>query len=95
MQNIPLQDKRDRILQIAARHGARNLRIFGSRGRGDAGPGSDLDVLIDLDPGRSLLDIVAVKQDLEDLLGCQVDVVTAPSLSRHIRDAVLRQAVPL
>jgi len=52
------------------------VRVFGSLARGEAGPDSDIDILVKRDPGRSLLDIVAIKQDLEDLLGCEVDVVT-------------------
>ena len=87
--------KRERILSIAASHGALNVRVFGSRARGEARPDSDLDVLVTLTPGHSLLDLVAIKQDLEDLLGCAVDVVTEASISPYIRDNVLKEAVPL
>jgi predicted nucleotidyltransferase len=87
--------QREEILRLAAKHGAYNVRIFGSVARGEAGPESDLDVLIDLDSSRSLFDLIGFKQDLEDLLGCAVDVVTAPTLSRYIRDEVLAQAVGL
>jgi predicted nucleotidyltransferase len=90
-----LRDKRDEILQIAASHGARDVRVFGSMARGEAGPDSDIDILVKLDPGRSLLDIVAIKQDLEDLIGCEVDVVTEASISPYIRAEVLREAVSL
>ena len=90
-----LQDRRMDILQIAARHGARTVRIFGSVARGEAGPGSDVDVLVNLNPGRSLLDIVAIKQDLEDLLGRKVDVVTEAAISPYIREHVLEEAVEL
>jgi predicted nucleotidyltransferase len=90
-----LQDKRDEILRIAAIHGAQDVRVFGSLARGEAGPESDLDILVKLDPGRSLLDIVAIKQDLEDLLGCDVDVVTEAAISPYIREEVLREAVSL
>ena len=90
-----LQEKRDEILRIAASHGAQDVRVFGSLARGDAGPGSDIDILVKLDPGRSLLDIVAIKQDLEDLLGCEVDVVTEASISPYIREEVLREALSL
>ncbi|HEY7388373.1 MAG TPA: nucleotidyltransferase family protein [Bryobacteraceae bacterium] len=69
--------------------------MFGSFARGEDNPASDLDLLIDLEPGRSLLDIVAIKQDLEDLLGISVDVVTERSISPYIRDAVLREAVAI
>jgi len=88
-------DHRDEILTIAARHGARSLRIFGSIARGDARPDSDVDVLVKLEPGRSLLDLVAIKQDLEDALGRSVDVVTERSLSLYLRQRVLADAVPL
>lgn len=91
--NTVLKDKREEILRIAQSHGAHNVRVFGSLVRGEAGPGSDLDILVKLDPGRSLLDIVAIKQDLEDLLGCAVDVVTEAAVSPYIRDQVLREAV--
>jgi uncharacterized protein len=90
-----LKNKRDEIIKIAARHGARNLRVFGSHARGEASSKSDLDLLINLEPGRSLLDLIAIKQDLEDLLGCAVDVVTEDAVSPHIRDQVLQDAVSL
>jgi predicted nucleotidyltransferase len=83
------------MLQIAASHGAEDVRVFGSIARGDAGPGSDVDILINLEPGRSLLDIVAIKQDLEDLLGCKVDVVTEAALSPYIREQVLKESIAL
>src|SRR6266852_6147264 len=84
------QDQRDRILAVAGEHGAHNVRVFGSRARGSARPGSDLDLLVTLEPGRSLLDLIAVKQDLEDELRCRVDVVTEAALSPYIREEVLR-----
>ena len=88
-----VRDKREEILRIVASHGARNARVFGSLARGEAGPDSDVDILVSLDPGRSLLDLVAIKQDLEDLLGCEVDVVTEAAISPYIRDRVLSEAV--
>ena len=90
-----LQRKRDEILRIAASHGARDVRVFGSFARGEAGPESDIDILVKLDPGRSLLDIIAIKQDLEDLIGCEVDVVTEAAISPYIREEVLREAISL
>ena len=90
-----LQDRRMDILQIATRHGARTVRIFGSMARGEAGPDSDVDILVNLNPGRSLLDIVAIKQDLEDLLGRKVDVVTEAAISPYIREQVLKEAIDL
>ncbi len=82
-------------MQIAASYGARNVRIFGSLARGEAGPDSDIDILVNLDSGRSLLDIIALKQDLEDLLGCEVDVVTEEAISPYIREQVLKEMVSL
>lgn len=90
-----LKARRKEILRIAASHGAGNVRIFGSLTRGEGGPSSDLDVLVKLSPNRTLLDIVAIKQDLEDLLGFKVDVVTEGSISPYIREEVLKNAVSL
>src|SRR3712207_1450874 len=90
-----LRRKRDDILRIAAAHGGRDVRVFGSWARDEAPPDSDIDLLIRLDPGRSLLDIIAIKQDLEDLLDRPVDVVTETGLSSYIREQVLREAVGL
>ncbi len=90
-----LQSMRQEILRIAAEHGARQVSIFGSVARGEATKDSDLDLLVRLDPGRSLLDLVAIKQDLEEMLGCEVDVVTEASLRPYIREQVLREAVSL
>ena len=71
------------------------MRIFGSVARGEAKLDSDVDVLVDLEPGRSLLDLGGLLMDLRDLLGCNVDVVTEKGLRERIRDRVLREAVPL
>jgi len=87
--------QRDRIKRIAAAHGAQNIRLFGSFARDAAGPESDVDLLITLEAGRTLLDLIAIKQDLEDLLGRRVDVVTERSLSPYIRDHILAEARPL
>ncbi len=93
--NRLLTEHRADILRIAEEHGATRVRIFGSFARGTARPDSDLDLLIDIEPGRSLLHIVAIKQDLEDLLGREVHVVTEAAVSPYIRDEVLRSATPL
>jgi predicted nucleotidyltransferase len=90
-----LREKRDQILAIARQYGARNVRVFGSVAGGEGKRDSDLDVLLELEPGRSLLDIIAIKQDLEDLLNTKVDVVTEAAVSPYIRDQVLRQAISL
>lgn len=83
------------VLRIAQQHGATRVRVFGSWARGEQKAGSDLDLLVELDPKRSLLDLVAIKQDLEDLLSCPVDVVTERSLSPYLRERVLAEARPL
>jgi uncharacterized protein len=90
-----LRTRREEIIRVAAQHGARNVRIFGSVARGEARPDSDVDILVDVDPGRSLLDLGALLVDLEDLLGCDVDVVTEPVLRPRLRQRVIREAVPL
>jgi len=88
-------EHRTEILQLAREHGAYNVRLFGSVARGEDQPDSDLDLLVEMEPGRSLLDHIALKQDLEGLLGRDVDVVTEASLHPRLRDRVLREAVSL
>jgi predicted nucleotidyltransferase len=90
-----LQEKRSEILQAAAKRGAYNVRVFGSVARGEAGSESDIDLLVDLEPNRSLFDLGGLLADLEDLLGCHVDVVTEKGLHWYIRDRVLLEARPL
>ena len=87
--------QRAEIVRIAKVNGATRVRIFGSFARGTARPDSDLDLLIDLESGRHLLDLVAIKQDLEDLLGRPVHVVTEAAISPYIRAEILRDATPL
>jgi predicted nucleotidyltransferase len=86
---------REEINRIAAAHGARNVRVFGSVGRGKSGDSSDLDLLVDMAEGRSLFDLVALGADLEEALGVDIDVVTEKSLSPYLRDRVLAEAVSL
>lgn len=90
-----IKQKRRAILQIASQHGARQIWIFGSVARGEADAASDIDFLVELEPGRSLLDLGGLQFDLEALLGCQVDVVTVRGLKARIRERVLREAVPI
>jgi hypothetical protein len=92
---MDLQDKRLEILRIAASHGARNVRLFGSNARGEDRPDSDLDILVDMDSGRSLLDLVGLGQDLEDLLRRKVDVLTENSVHPALRARILAEARPL
>lgn len=90
-----LDKNRQTILTFARQHGARNVRVFGSVARSQATGASDLDLLVELDPDRSLLDRIALIQDLEDILGISVDVVTVKALHPAIREKVLEQAHPL
>ena len=90
-----LKEKREEILRLAAKHGASNVRIFGSVVRGEDRPDSDVDFLVELEADRSLLDRVALIQDLEDLLGRKVDVATVKGLRDVWRDRILKEAVPL
>lgn len=90
-----LTARRDEILRIALAHGAKNVRVFGSVARGQAGPRSDVDFLVDLNPGRSLFDLGSLLMDLQEILGCPVDVVTEPGLRPRIKERVLSEAVAL
>ena len=86
---------RDEILQLAARRGALNVRVFGSVARGEANENSDLDLLVDWEPGRSLLDHSGLVQDLQELLGVKVHLGTEKSLHWYVRDRILREATAL
>ena len=90
-----VKDKRGEILRIASRHGARDVRVFGSVSRGEADLESDVDFLVELEAGRSLLDLGGLQMELESLLGCRVDVVTVRGLKARIRERVLREAMPV
>jgi uncharacterized protein len=90
-----LQAKRADILQTARKYGAYNVRVFGSVARGEADEKSDIDLLVDMEKGRSLLDLAGLLVDLEELLGCKVDVVPEDSLRERIRGRVLKEAVTL
>lgn len=95
MRSRLVEAHREKILELAARHGASNVRVFGSLARGEGAEDSDLDLLVTLEEKRSLLDLVGLKQDIEDLLHRPVDVVTEPALSPYIRSRVLAEAMPL
>ncbi len=90
-----LREKREEILRIAARHGASNVRVFGSVARGEASAQSDVDFLVELERGRSLLDHAALMIDLESLLGRRVDVATERGLKPQIRQRILEEAMRL
>ena len=87
--------RREEILQVAANRGARNVRVFGSVARGDSDEKSDIDFLVELEPGRTLFDLSGLLLDLESLLHVSVDVVTERGLRPRVRDRVLAEAVPL
>jgi hypothetical protein len=90
-----LREKREDILRIAAKHGATNVRVFGSVARGAADEKSDIDLLVTIEKGRSLLDHAALWIELEEFLGCKVDVISDKGLKPRIRERVLDEAVPL
>jgi hypothetical protein len=90
-----LGDKRAEVQRIAAKHGAHNVRVFGSTARGEAGPDSDLDLLVDVGSTTSPWFPGGLIADLQELLGRSVEVVTEKGLNRHVRDHVLREAVRL
>lgn len=87
--------KREEILRLAAQHGAHNVRVFGSVAKGEAGPSSDVDFLVDMEPSRSLFDRMELLAGLRELLGREVDVVTEDSLYWLLRRRILREARPL
>jgi predicted nucleotidyltransferase len=87
--------RREEILRLAAKHGATNVRVFGSVARGEAGPDSDVDLLVDLGPKQSPWFPGGLLADLEDLLGRRIHIVTEKGLHWYIRDRVLQEAVPL
>jgi len=93
--NDLIRTKRDEILRIARRHGADNIRLFGSAARGDAGPSSDVDLLVEMRPDHSPWFPAGLVADLEALLGRRVHVVTVKALHPYIRERVLQEAVRL
>jgi predicted nucleotidyltransferase len=90
-----LKEKREDILRIAAKHGATNVRVFGSVARGEADDKSDIDFLVRIEKGRSLLDHAALWIELEEFLGRKMDIISDKGLKPRIRERVLSEAVPL
>jgi len=90
-----IKQKRDEILNVSRKHGAHNVRIFGSAVRGEATPESDIDFLVDLESGRSLLDMGGLLMDLERILNRKVDIVTPNGLHWFIKDQILKEARPI
>jgi len=96
MQTVALlKETREEILRIASRHGAYNVRVFGSMARGEALSDSDIDLLVELEPGRTLVDLGSLQVDLGEALGRSVDVLTENGLHWYIREQVLKEAVCL
>jgi hypothetical protein len=93
--NEQVKRKREKILRLAKRYGVTNIRVFGSAARGDDTAESDIDFLVELEPGRSLFDVGGLLMELETLLHCKVDVITEKSLHWYIRDKVLSEAKAL
>ena len=90
-----LKEKREEILRLAAKHGASNVRVFGSVARGEAGPDSDVDFLVEVDAKRSILDMGRLQMELQELLDTKVDLVEPDALHWLIKDNILKEAVPL
>jgi predicted nucleotidyltransferase len=90
-----LRSRREEILDCAAEHGAADVRVFGSVARGETAAESDVDLLVRMESGRSLLDLVGLWQDLEDLLDTHVDVLSEGGVSPHLRDRIYADAVAL
>jgi hypothetical protein len=87
--------RRAAVRQAAARHGASNVRLFGSTARGESGPDSDVDLLVSFEPERTLFDLARLRAELERILEVPVDVVTDTGLSGNARDEILAEAIPL
>lgn len=90
-----LHERRQEILEVAADHHASNVRVFGSIARGEETDRSDVDLLVDMEPGRSLLDQVRLRRALSQLLGVEVDVVTSGGLRERDGNTIVKEAVPI
>lgn len=87
-----LRTRRSRLIDSAGEHGVKSVRVFGSTARGDESAASDIDLLVDLEPGRTLIDLAAFREDAAGILGVSVDVATVDLLKSHVRDSVLKEA---
>ncbi|GAB4252440.1 MAG: nucleotidyltransferase family protein [Acidobacteriota bacterium] len=90
-----LKEKREAILRICSKYGAKNVRVFGSVARGEAGPDSDVDFLVSFEAGRSLLDHAGLWLELQEELRCKVDVISEGGIKASLRERILRETVPL
>lgn len=90
-----LKSKRTDILRLASQHGAQHVRVFGSVARGEAGPSSDIDLLVQMEEGRSLLDLIELSQELESVLRRKVDILTDDGLSPYLKERIQAEAIPL
>lgn len=90
-----LRSQREALLEIARRHGVCKIRVFGSLVRGEATARSDVDLLVDMQPGRSLLDLIGFEQDAAELLGRPVDVVAEGGISPYLANRILAEAQPV
>ena len=90
-----LKSKRNDILRLASQHGASHVRVFGSLARGEAGPSSDIDLLVQMEEGRSLLDLIELSQELESVLQRKVDILTDDGLSPYLKERIQAEAIPL
>lgn len=93
--SVAMRGKREEILEIAARYGAHNVRVFGSVARGEDTTKSDLDLLVDMDEDRSYWDVAELCGEMQDALRCKVQVVLSDSLNRLLKDRILNEARPL
>ena len=90
-----IQERRQAVLEVASRHGAESVRVFGSTARGEAREDSDLDLIVHFESGRSLLDHGGLLMDLRELLGMDVDVIDEEAMDARFREHVLKEAFPL
>lgn len=90
-----LRTKKAEILAVAEKHGAGNVRVFGSVARGEDVEGSDIDLLVSMESDRSLYDLIGLQQEIEKMLGRKTDVLTERSINRYLRERILQEATAL